>query len=239
MRLKGVAVWAFLMLGVAQSQSLNGVRELIEMGDLVAARTQLQVLLDRDPQGVGRVLLARVFYLQGNPNQALVELKKVPVAQWSAEAFWVRGLSLADLGKNGEALADLKAAGYLGNTYQYMMDWGTTAWRFGKLEVAKEAFGFAEALEPNQPWPFLNMGMVLYSLKQHGEALQHLQQGVEVLEKSGVALTHPAFPELYYWLGQTYEALNDRAAARSMYQQVLAMDPDYTAAASALAALRK
>lgn len=238
MRLAGVVLWGILMLGVAQGQTLNGIRELIENGDLGVARTQLQTILVRQP-GAARILLARVFYLQGNVKQALNELGKVPLAEWTAEAFWIRGLVQADLGKANEALADLKSAGYLGNNYQYVMDWGATAWRFGRLDVAVEAFSFAEALNADAPWPFLNLGMVLFSQKKPALALQHLQMGLNTLERLGQPLNHPAYPELYYWMGQCHEALGDASRARDLYRRAIEVDPDYTAASTALAELRR
>ncbi|GGJ46586.1 tetratricopeptide repeat protein [Deinococcus roseus] len=238
MRFVGVAIWALLLVGVAHSQNLSKIREMIENGELVTARTQLQQSLKTE-SAAARILLARVFYLQGNLPQALLELKKVPAAEWTAEAFWVRGLVLAEQGKVPESLADLKAAGYLGNNYQYVMDWGATAWRFGHLDVAKEAFAFAEALEASQPWPFLNLGMVLFSQKQPEMALQHLKQGLAALQQAGQPLVHPAYPELYYWMGQCHEALKNFSMAREMYREALTVDPDYTAAVTALAELRK
>ncbi|GEM49967.1 tetratricopeptide repeat protein [Deinococcus cellulosilyticus] len=238
MRFAGMVLWGILLLGMAQSQGLNGIRDLIENGDLGTARTRLQSVLNSEP-ATARILMARVLYLQGDPTQALSQLNKVPLAQWTAEAFWVRGLAQAELGKAAEALSNLKSAGYLGNNYQYAMDWGATAWRFGRLEVAAEAFAFAEALDASEPWPFLNLGMVLFSQKKPQQALQHLQQGLGALERLGQPLNHPAYPELYYWMGQCHQSLGDLGRAREFYRQAITVDPDYTAASSALAELRR
>ena len=205
----------FLMLllgGAASGADLNGIRDLIESGDFAVAKTQLQKALDEDPKDSSpRVLLARLLFLcRGTPGST-AELDRVSPEAWNAEAFWVRGLALADLGKTGEALADLRAAAYFGNEYQYMMDWGTTAWRFGRLEVAQEAFQFAQALEPTQPWPFLNLGMVLYGVDKPMLALQQLEKGVQVLEASGVGSNHPAYPELYYGRDSVSKSWTTRA----------------------------
>nr|WP_246351722.1 tetratricopeptide repeat protein [Deinobacterium chartae] len=223
----------------ALPDDLQFPRTLVEEGNTALAKLRLNDYLKRHPgHRSATLLLARAYLLEGEPERAQAQLQTLGSPRNDPEYSWVAGLVSAELGKNELALAQLRIAAIQGDDYRYAMDWGELAWRLGRLDLATQAYGRAQQLAPEEPWPRLNAAMIAYAQERYPQAIMALRAAAAELDRQKMPASHPAYPELYFWLGQSLEASGDRAAARSAYLEALRYDPNYSSARRALEALR-
>jgi Flp pilus assembly protein TadD len=225
--------------GAANPPTLEGVRTLVDSGETLKARIVLEGYLKDSPGDLeASQLLSRVYLLEGKPKAALETLLKFAGPSAGPEYNWILGLILLELGRNEEALAQLKLASSYGSDYRYAMDWGAAAWRMSRTDVALSAYARAQQLAPGEPWPRLNRAMILEATGKAAAALETLSEALRTLEGQGVPRTHPAYPDLYYWSGQALEKLGRRRDAKTAYQKALSFDGNYSSARRALEALK-
>lgn len=212
---------------------------MVDLGETQKARVLLEgYLKDHAGDLEASQLLSRVYLLEGNPRAALETLLKFSGSSAGPEYNWILGQILLELGRNEEALAQLKLASSYGSDYRYAMDWGAAAWRMGRTDVALSAYVRAQQLAPGEPWSRLNRAMILEANGKAGAALEILVEALRVLEGERVPRTHPAYPDLYYWSGQALEKLGRRRDAKAAYIKALSFDANYSSARRALEGLK-
>ena len=212
---------------------------MVDLGETQKARVLLEnYLKDHAGDLEASQLLSRVYLLEGNPRAALETLLKFSGSSAGPEYNWILGQILLELGRNEEALVQLKLASSYGSDYRYAMDWGAAAWRMGRTDVALSAYVRAQQLAPGEPWSRLNRAMILEANGKAGAALEILVEALRVLEGERVPRTHPAYPDLYYWSGQALEKLGRRRDAKAAYIKALSFDANYSSARRALEGLK-
>ena len=212
---------------------------MVDLGETQKARVLLEgYLKDHAGDLEASQLLSRVYLLEGNPRAALETLLKFSGFSAGPEYNWILGQILLELGRNEEALTQLKLASSYGSDYRYAMDWGAAAWRMGRTDVALSAYVRAQQLAPGEPWSRLNRAMILEANGKAGAALEILVEALRVLEGERVPRTHPAYPDLYYWSGQALEKLGRRRDAKAAYIKALSFDANYSSARRALEGLK-
>ncbi len=226
------------VLADPQDLALEPMRVLVEAGEGYLARVQLEGYLKTHPGKLeALLLLSRSLLLEGKAKAALAPLLAFNQTEGSSagpEYNWVLGQVLLELGQNREALSQLHLAARFGSDYRYAMDWAAAAWRLGQLGVALTAYGRATELAPLEPWPLLNQGMILYSQDKTTDALERLRAGLATLKQHQISVSHPAYVELYFWIGQCHLALNQRKAAKIAFQNALSYDPNHYGSLKAL-----
>ena len=97
--------------------------------------------------------------------------------------------------------------------------------RTGNKQKALDAFNNSIANDLNYTEAYMEKGFLYYDDKKYTEALKVYQTLVTVKN---------TYPDGYYWLAKTEEALNNKAEAINNYQKALTLDPALKEAATAL-----
>ena len=242
-----------LASGAAVAQdAYEPILDLLDRGYYAsAARLEGPSLIEAfpdDPQA--HFLYARALYLAGDTGEARTQLDvatEVLDGDPVPPAFiHLGGLLAASEGEAEAALGALQVAFERTGTYAFAMDWGRTAWRFGRYDVALDAYE-AAAEAPGgdaEPWPHLDRGRILLLTGDPEAAVAAFQAALDAVEAAEAATpastpqpASPAYVEAFYRLGQAYERLGDVPRARASYESARTIDPNYEPAARALAAL--
>jgi tetratricopeptide (TPR) repeat protein len=85
-------------------------------------------------------------------------------------------------------------------------------------------FDSAIVMDYTFPDAHVEKGVSLYKLNQHKEALEALQK---------LAQTNSTNADAYYWMGKCYEAIDNKAEAKSNYERAMKLDGKFTAAKEA------
>ena len=93
---------------------------------------------------------------------------------------------------------------------------GNKAAEMGKFEVAKKEYDLALKMNSNSSTVKRNLGIVLVKLNSYKEALEYLKEILPV---------YPKDPEVYYFLGEAYRALEFYSSAMDAYSTGLALSP--------------
>lgn len=185
---------------------------LYMIGDLTAARQQLDVALRLSPQPNPNYdhLHGLLRAAEGDVNGALRTLHNAFIRSQDYTIAMDWGRVAWQAGYLEEALSAFAAASQ------------TEA---GRLEL----------------WPHLNRGRILKALGRYPEAIEAFRTAIEIFEAvdsqrpaGAPQLPSPGYVEAYYRLGQIYEILGDVALARINYQAARNSDPNYEPAVHAL-----
>jgi tetratricopeptide (TPR) repeat protein len=164
----------------------------------------------------------RIFYLTGNPDSALAELKlavdelrskdnkelvklydsKAVLEHSIAKIHEARGDAAAAREAYGRALEEDLAF------YPAHLQLATLALQAGDTTTGLSEMETAVQINGNDAVLRLVYGYVLLSSGRHADAETQLSKGIEV---------EPYFPNLYYFLGQVYEAQKKPADAITQY----------------------
>ena len=195
------------------STRVAAARLALGLGQQREARTFATQAVDEDPRTPGGLLLlAELSRLEGNPAQAVAELKRAVAIDASPEVELELGRALGVLGRDEEALAALTEAASLPAAG---IERGRILVRRGDFEGASRALSAALTKLPTNGEAFLWLGIAEDGLGQVSAA--------EAAWRSAVRLT-PGSSEARYRLGrlemehaQTAAALRDlRAAAETL-----------------------
>jgi Tfp pilus assembly protein PilF len=213
---------ALLWLNLALAGTLSYASQLLSEGEPSLAALQIAEYLKAHPGSQrGEILLARAELLQGHPARASRELAKIPTITHPS-GWWVKGLTLYELGHSRAALVWLGKAALQGQRYPYAMDWGTVAWQAGQVALAEQAYLLALQLEPTQAWPLIDSAMIAISQRQLSLAATFLSQA------AGILRAHPnsaALPELDYWQGELAAKQGRTQQARADWKRALRLEP--------------
>ncbi len=179
---------------------------------------RLQGILAKNPNDKDALnLLAQDYFTTGRPDLTVgLTQKLIALGQKTAQVYYLEGISLRQLGKQKEALADLEQAGNLEPTNisvlsalanMYLsMNRGSDAER-----VAVRATKFNASDE--QAW--ISYGEVLANEQKYDEARAQLETAAKL---------NPKDPEPFLIEAETYERQQAIALASSEYDRALAVD---------------
>jgi len=180
---------------------------------------RLQGVLSKNPTDKDALnLLAQDYFQTGRPDLTVgITQKLIALGQKNAQVYYLEGISLRQLGKQKEALADLEQAGNLEPTnisvLSALANMYLTANRGSDAErVAIRATKF----NPNDKEAFLTYGEVLANEQKYDAARTQLETAAKL---------DPKDPEPFLIEAETYERQQAIALASSEYDRALAVDP--------------
>jgi len=99
-------------------------------------------------------------------------------------------------------------------------------------DPSKAMASFDSTIQNNYTYydAYIEKGILLH---QHGafeQALESLQMALNLTKNN---------PDLYYWIGKSYEGLNNKKEAVKFYEWTLQADPDYAAAQESLKRIKQ
>jgi Flp pilus assembly protein TadD len=245
---RGAALLLLSAAALAQALiDLAPIRAKLEQGDFISAIPKLEAHLKVKPgDSEAHFLLSRAYYLSGGVvslGRAADHIKEaLKSSAPRLEYYWQQGLIQAVQGKFQLALSNLRVAA-TGESrlttprdfYHFSMDWGAVAWRSGDLRQALEAYRRATKVDPTQPFPGLNQGVIYLSLNEPERAELELTKAVVLFQQNYPK--HPAFAEAQFNRGRALESLGRFEAARGAYRSALTLNPNLKVARDALEAL--
>jgi tetratricopeptide (TPR) repeat protein len=86
---------------------------------------------------------------------------------------------------------------------------------------AEQAFQKAKNLDPENGNLYIGLGVALYGLKRHNEAISTLKNGIDLQGEFAYSLN---------WLGNAESALGQKEEAITSYRKAIEIDPNYAAA---------
>lgn len=95
--------------------------------------------------------------------------------------------------------------------------------RINQYDKALEQYDESIRLDWTYLDPYLEKGIVLFAKKQYSKALEVLTMAASITRTKPV-------PEVYYWIGQCYEASGDKEQALANYERALALDRSFVEA---------
>jgi tetratricopeptide (TPR) repeat protein len=180
---------------------------------------RLQALLQKNPndrESLG--LLAQDFFETGRPDLTVALTQKlIQGGQKTAQIYYLEGISLNQLGKPKEALADLEQASNLEPTNLAVLS--TLANMYLQANRGPDAEKVAlRAIKFNQTdkQAYITYGQVLAAEQKYDEARQQFEAAVKLDDKDA---------EPFIYEAQTYEKQSALALASQEYDRAIAADP--------------
>ncbi len=166
---------------------------------------------------------------QGQPADAeriATEILKTNAAH--SEATKVLGYALMMQERAKEAVVPLERAARAGRNPEIETQLAIALRRCG--QSAKALIWLRRAVKRTPPFAsaFHELGYVLYSLKQPGEAVEVLRQGAAIA---------PMMPEMWVQLGYVSRAVHDHAGAIEAFSRALAINPVHPHAVDGIASV--
>lgn len=212
---------------------LRLVNALDSLGNYAPAIVELDTLLKKDSSNFG------LWFKKGQLSESLKDTVAALKAYNHAAKIYASPdalLALANLyaeTKNNKALELCQAVADLrmGRTYQAHCDFiaGVYFARIGNGSKAIHLFKNCIANNYTYMEAYLETGFVYFDKKQYKEALKVFQTAVTVKNN---------FPDGYYWIAKTFEALNETNAAIENYTKAFSLDPQLVEAEQAIKRLK-
>lgn len=184
----------------------------------------------------GVIIVKSVFFGPKVPQTAVerdvlkyeAEVKANPR---DAEAYTNLGFAYFRLGKNEEAIKELRKAikldpksatphYYLALLYQAQ----------GNIEKAIGELNLVVKLNPRHELAYFCLGKIYFDRKEYDKAVEAFKKSIEI---------SPVTADTHYYLGMTYEMMGYKELAIKEYQEVLKYLPDHEKAGQALRRLRE
>jgi arylsulfatase A-like enzyme/Flp pilus assembly protein TadD len=136
------------------------------------------------------------------------------------------GISLADVGRNEEAVAVLtKAAG--------LIDWDPELWNYlgvayvnlSDFDKALAAYGRALSLDPRYAIVLTNLGVVQVTIATNNKDAAALRRAIDYFKKAVDA--DPGYASAYNGLGSAYRLAEDAQAAIVCWTKAVELDPNH------------
>ncbi len=173
------------------------------------------------------LFLVTVYEKQGRLADAEALLKEGVAANPRNYKLAIeRGIVLAELGRNDEALAVLDSAAA-------MIDWdpelwnymGVARWNKGDLAGAMTAYERALALDPEYAVVLSNLGTALTATALRDKDAAALRRAMECFQKA--LASDPRDVAAHNGLGAAYRLLGDVDAAIASFERALALEPGH------------
>ncbi|HOW84575.1 MAG TPA: sulfatase-like hydrolase/transferase [Candidatus Aminicenantes bacterium] len=173
------------------------------------------------------LFLVTVYEKAGRLAEAEAILKKGAAANPRNYKLAIeRGIVLAEMGRNDEAVAVLDRAAAI-------IDWdpelwnylGVAYWNKGDLDRAMEAYERALALDPRYAAVLSNLGTAQAALSMRTKDAALLRRAMDSFKRALEA--DPRDASAYNGLGAAYRLLGDVEAAISCFEQALALEPGH------------
>jgi len=180
---------------------------------------RLQGILAKNPTDKDALnLLAQDYFQTGRPDLAVgLTQKLIAMGQKSAQVYYLEGISLRQLGKQKEALADLEQAGNLEPTNISVLSALANMYLSANRGSDAERIAVrATKFNPNDKEAFLTYGEVLANEGKYDESRAQLETAAKL---------DPKDPEPFLIEAETYERQQAIALASAEYDRALAVDP--------------
>jgi tetratricopeptide (TPR) repeat protein len=209
------------------------VNALDSLGNYTPALVELNALIKNDSSNFG--LWFKKAQLSEQLKDTLTAIKSYSRAAniyASPDAMLALANLLAET-KNNKALvlcqkvSDLR----MGRSYQSHCDFiaGIFYTRTGNSAKAIQLFTNCIANNYTYMEAYMEIGFIYYDKKQYSEALRTFQTAVTVKNN---------YPDGYYWLGKSFEAIKNSNAAIENYEKALTLDPKLIEADQAINRLK-
>jgi len=208
------------MMNLSIDQALLKARSHARKGEVDAARTLLQAVLERFPKNKRAshelAALAEAKPSKGDRDQALgAHLKR-----------------LTEQLKSGDAEPVAKEAVELLKThYDNVLVWniyGTAHMKMGHHQKAQRAFEQAIKIVPNSIKTLINLAAISETMGELDMAVQYSQQALSIA---------PNLPDLMGCMGAVLRKQGEFSAAQDWFEQALSSDPDHILTLGALGSL--
>jgi len=180
---------------------------------------RLQALIAKNPADKDSLnLLAQDFFQTGRPDLTVgITQKLIALGQKTAQVYYLEGISLRQLGKQKEALADLEQAGNLEPTNISVLSALANMYLAANRGSDAERVAIrATKFNASDKEAFLTYGEVLANEQKYEEARAQLETAAKL---------DPKDPEPFLIEAETYERQQAIALASSEYDRALAVDP--------------
>lgn len=243
--LRFAPLFILVLLSAAFAQdAYSQMQDLLDRGyyNSAAELNGPELIKTYPDQPKAHYLYATALYLTGNVAAAQKELDVATGLIQGGEGpeyLHLGGLLKAAEGDPAAALRPLQSAYIRTHDYSYAMDWGRAAWQAGSFDQALQAFQSAAGTDAGKTsmWPLLDQGRILIFLGRYQDAIQKLNDAIDVFEATdpgGARPGSPAYVEAFFRLGQVYEKLGDVSRAETNYRSARTADPNYAPAIDAL-----
>jgi tetratricopeptide (TPR) repeat protein len=190
----------------------------IQTGQPAAAVDLLERAIRVNPNvAATHSLLAAAFHPLGRRAEALASYDRAVALQPDPEAFFNRGVVLAELGRPGEAVASYQRAISLKPRYpEACYNLGVALRACGRPEEALASFDRVIELDGGLPFPHNNRGQTLAELGRFAEAVASYDRAIAL---------NPGDADLHHNRAIALERQGAPADALASYERAIAMRP--------------
>ncbi len=202
-------------------ESFGRAMSIYEAGDLAAARSELQALLEGHPKHLPALeMLATIAFQTGNTDEAIRLLDTAIEIDPSSPTFYSnRGILLQQLHRLDAAVESYdKAIERVPDFVGAYCNRAAALNLLGRFDEAIESCDRAIALKPDQAEAHLNRGIALAQLQQLEKALASFDMAL---------LVRADYAEAYCHRGSVLHRLNELNAAVASFDTAIALKPDY------------
>jgi tetratricopeptide (TPR) repeat protein len=172
---------------------------LEESGDVAAAEANFQAAVANFPDEPGIIFLYGVFFnRQKRYEEALVQFEQASTFGVNPFLLTARSAALEYLERYDEALADLDRIemNYGQQLFMVSQSRGDLLVKLERYEEAEEAYSTAIELQPQYPFLWVNLGLLLEKQSRYDDAIAHYDTALVVLGDDAIFMKVQMFSRL-------------------------------------------